>query len=253
MRIFVTGLPGSGKTRLIQAASDLPVTWLEASQPQLPDRVKETDRVWCVVDARALPPTAASEAEQWLVRDLAVADAVVMSFADQADLIRQGQWQAWLKQQGAETCPRYWWLTQAGLTQTGLELARLQGWLKSTPSSAMEAARREWQAWRQSLAEDWQVLDWRLPELTGKTTPKPMLDGLLAGLYAAQCNLGMGLLRVRGEIMTFEYDNRVTLEGHYQGVTPYAAEPGTETDWIRLEGTGLDTDWLKALVNGSVV
>jgi G3E family GTPase len=248
MRVLVTGLPGSGKTRLIQAAPALPVTWLEANQPQLPERIDTSDRIWCVVDARALPPVDGSAAQRWLTQDLAVADAVVMSFADQADLMRQGQWQAWLKQQGVEACPRYWWLTQAGL-----EMERLQTWSNLESARATESARRDWQNWRQSLAEDWQVLEWRLSELTGKTAPKPMLEGLLAGLDAAQSNLGMGLLRVRGEMMTFEYDNRVAVEGHYQGVASFAAEVTTATDWIRLEGIGLDSDWLKALVTGSVV
>ncbi|WP_068585152.1 hypothetical protein [Thiomicrospira sp. WB1] len=246
--IWLNGLPGAGKTRWRQAAVADGLKWIELSQPAVPSTLRPDELIFCVVDARAEPPAPHSLADQWLRADLSVARGVIMSFAEQADLMQQQRWQAWLKTTSADSLPRHWWLSQTPPSSRWL----LQ-WLEAADKAATPEDHSLWQAQRERWQSTWRVEAWSLSSINAQPNAQWTLEGLLAGLDAARHNLCMCLLRVEGEINTVEYDNRVAIEGDYQRVVPYAADSESPESWLRVSGMDLDHAWLAELIRGCVV
>lgn len=244
--VLLTGLPGAGKTRFKQEfaklAPSVPVVELDLANESLsPLDLLESVKVWCLIDVRSKLQNA--EAEQVLKRMLAKASGVILSFVDQADLMAQSYWQAWLNENlGSQvSCPRFRWFS------TGLS----PDW--------------DWQAFGQKQSADAMIES--LAPLSplanyqrlafaydyGQGASLTNLEHLLLGLDASKENLGMQIWRVQGVVKTTEYINPVAIEGTVNRWDTFAGELINESGHLRIEGLNLDPTWLQQIMEASVL
>jgi len=235
--IVVTGLPGSGKTRVIQAAlTQLPrltkeMSLVESSDARLMRKEGSSliiDQVWCVVDVRTffqLPRDA------WLADELKVlleqADGIVFSFVEGASLEIQAQWSRWVRQYAKEL-PIVRWLNQ------------------QFP--------KDWHGFTANRGGE----KFNLPPLPRRHSfsfkvGKLSLKHLLFGLDSSKQNLGMKIIRVKGVVETFEYVNLVAIEGSALRWDTFAAKPKEVAGILVIEGIDLERCWLEELVNASLL
>jgi len=235
--IVVTGLPGSGKTRVIQSAlTQLPrltqeVSLIECSDTRLTEKEGKSlnvDQVWCVVDVRTyfqLPR------DEWLASELKAlveqADGIIFSFVEGASLEIQTQWSRWIKQH-AKTLPIVRWLNQQFPKDWGGFTSKKGGEkLNLPPLLALQS------------------FSFKVGKLS--------LEHLLFGLDSSKQNLGMKIVRVTGVVETFEYVNLVAIEGSALRWDTFAAKPEEVAGTLVIVGVGLERSWLEELVNASLL
>ncbi|MBD3754523.1 MAG: hypothetical protein IE937_02645 [Gammaproteobacteria bacterium] len=225
--ILLTGLPGSGKSRIMQAVREQ--LGKEAMEVPSAENIlrQPCQQVWCVVDARPMfDETQDAAALHHLAELLKWADGVVLNFSESADLSVQTKWSKWIKAQCALPIVR---VTYGRFPEgwCGFETDDKSGRQSQTPlthdQSPLQACRFD--------------------------VSKIYLDHLLMGLDALRRNWGIKIWRVQGVFYTYEYVNRVQLEGTPFGLQPYAAEADVPGGWLLIQGVDLPEARLKELVD----
>ncbi len=246
-RIILVGLPGAGKTRVAKAlekqfdcrliteaqwvAGDKGCLELGFAAPSLKNDGEYS--VWCVIDIRSSIEDGQAWVEALLKQSLSFADGVVLSFAEQADLTQQTRWGNWLKKVADELAREpfktvRWFHQQFPQEFTGFSNGRFSEATHLKNSSFEE----------------------RSYEFEVGTV---MLDHLLMGLDNSRRNLDMKITRVQANLDTFEFDNRITVEGTPYRLDKYAAEEGVQIGKITVSGLGLDPAWLEQIIKASVM
>lgn len=245
IQIVVTGLPGSGKTGVVQSLLeqfDCHVIddealaegrngvfyWNETFPIEAP--TQQVDRqIWCVIDARSTLEKEPGWVNEALIEKLKIADAVVFSFVENSSLQEQSWWNQWLADQvgllNRETIPVVRWFYQQFP----------QGFDGFNVESRKHQTLSRFKALQQYDFEVGSVV----------------LDHLLMGLDNSRRNLGMKIARVEGVLETFEFDNLIALQGTPYRLDTFAAEDSAEPGWLKISGYDLDRAWLKQLVDAS--
>jgi hypothetical protein len=260
--IILTGLPGSGKSRVLESLkrhysceivscdsslqkSVIPgcCEWNDISS--LPEK-KPGQQQWCVIDIRS----ELTEPSEW-VSDLlrlmvSRADGIVYSFAESAALNQQSWWNSWINKQAKEF---------------GFDRPPIVRWFY------------------QQFPEDFGGFDLvdiaEKPVVTGLQpnsfrfeVGQVMLDHLLMGLDNSMRTLGMKITRVRAVVDTFEFDNRIVLEGTPYRLDTYAANQHGQKNLyqlvankivlpeeeklpcgvVEISGVDLQQEWLEQLI-----
>jgi len=261
--LLLTGLPGSGKTRLLQSLRDdettesgetkifeLPdlVEKVFASQKGVqsniakPESLPDTALVMLVLDVRNLPNL---PQDQWLLDSLAkmlpFAQGVLFNFVEAADLDAQSFWQNWLQQtaqaQKVASLPVYRVFYQALPTNFWSSVCAL-----GAETCVLEELIEE----MKPLFSDWQGFEFELTKVS--------LEHLMMGLANYQQSLGMEIGRISAEMETFEYQNRVALEMSPFNWQTFASEERLpilqefQRDRLLIWGRGLDPEWIKSLL-----
>ena len=244
--VLLTGLPGAGKSRFKQAFAKqvplVPVMELGlANEPSFQLSSFEAIKVWCLIDVRSkLEDTAA---EHVLQRMLAQASGVVLSFVDQADLMAQSYWQAWLADNvGSQTdCPRFRWFS------TGLPSD--WDWQSFGHDQPVETVIDSLASFSPMAHYERVTFAYDYAQGANPTN----LEHLLLGLDASRQNLGMEIWRVQGVVKTTEYVNPVAIEGTVNRWDTFAGELDNELGHLRIEGLNLDKAWLQQIMDASVL
>lgn len=244
--ILLTGLPGSGKTRFKKEIEQIaPVASVYESDliTELPLELKalKAFKIWCVIDIRSKLDNV--EAEHILKQMLAQSSAVVLSFADQADLATQSNWQTWLAENmgDQEQLPRFRWFS------TGLPSD--WNWQDFGRVVSVGEAVESLDAF--SPLANYESMDFVYDYVQGA---KPTnLEHLLLGLDASKQNLGMKIWRVQGVVRTTEYVNPVAIEGTVNRWDTFAGELTDNSGWLRIEGLDLDPAWLQQITDASIL
>lgn len=230
--IWLTGLPGSGKKRIRQALREImPNVTLRI----VPDEIESTEAVkrgvmWCVVDARADFETARDAAAlACLAELLGSAQGVVLNFCEAADLTQQSRWVQWLRSH-----------------QPQLPLVRVahgrfpQTWQGFAQTDSAAAMQTQQAGFTPVCLQAMQTHRFEVKRL--------YLQHLLMGLDALKRNWNLPIWRVRGVFETFEYVNRVAIEGTPFGVDTYAADETQAGGWLEISGLELPEPRLRELV-----
>lgn len=244
-RLAITGLPGCGKTRVINSMpSDIVSAWeiveLNAFDPPLQQHIAEQGLVWCVVDVRSI---LVEGRDDWLASHLknlvSQADGIVFSFFERAPLDEQAWWSKWVAchakcdEQGKRT-PIVRWLGQHFPAHFSKK------WAGFTPIKALNNVHQEGH---------------NLPALQTFhfTVGRLSLEHLLFGIDSSKQNLSMKILRVQGVANTLEYANLVAIEGSALRWDTFAAEPSAMAGGLQIQGIGLEQKWLDEIVCASFV
>lgn len=247
--IVITGLPGSGKTRVMAAlhrqfgcerltqeesfSSEFttkltrPGCFETSDLASLP-RFAESHQIWCVIDVRS-PLVAGRDdwVSDYLKSCVAYASGLVFSFLESASLDDQAWWNKWVSQ-NAKDVPLVRWLNQAFPAN----------W-RGFPDRVAPAPLSRDCAFVQSLQSFY------------FTVGRVSLDHLLFGLDSSKQNLGMKIARVTGVLATREYENKIAIEGSATRWDVYAADGAVEAGCLVIQGVGLDETWLDQLVKAS--
>lgn len=220
--IWLTGLPGAGRSLFKNA--------LQANvQMGLPDISKEliqlkadNIRVWTLIDVRS--SLAHSDAETFLKQCLSQSSAVVFTFVESADLDAQMFWQKWLAEQTVKL-PVFRWFSQSFPKDWDWQTLGTV-----TPKSELSESMSRLETKRFSL----DIIN---------------LEHLMFGLDAAKQNLGMDLWRVKGCLQTEEYVNPVALEGTVNRWDTFAADDADGE--LIVQGRNLDESLLNEILSAS--
>lgn len=257
--IALVGLPGAGKSRVLNSTQTHPMfmtrhgqvfelnRFVDASVAGLPAvDWRIPTQIWCVLDVRKPLLAGRDEAvEQALLQLLSQAHGVVLTFLEDADLTQQAWWNHWLKQHVA-ALPVVRWLSHAFPA----------GWLGFELNHSFTHFFTSDSGLSVTTPGAWQRFEFELDRVC--------LDHLLMGLDASKTNLGMAIWRVHGVVNTLEYQNSIAIEGTPTHIRTYAADtpkespdnaPTSEQKIGRLviEGFGLDQAWLTQIVMASAV
>lgn len=233
--VLLLGLPGSGKNSVKQALMarfDLPKEAISVASDWSCKDLSQYEQAWCVIDVRARFPLDASNlAFKQLETMLQNVAGVVFSFSQAAELDRQSAWVQWVKRQ-----------------RPGLPVVRLnqnafpKSWsgFEKVPEFALAQCQ---DSALSNLEHSLETLEFRLDRVS--------LDHLLMGLDNSRENLGVQIWRVQAVLATYEYENLVAIEGTPFGWDTYAADPGQQEGYLRIEGIGLQKAWLDEIVKAS--
>jgi hypothetical protein len=243
-KLYLVGLPGSGKSRLaahllnVCQTQNIPLSIAELAMPEsMPDKLDSQGRVLCLVDVRSPWPDSLNTTElpDYFVKLLSVADAVVLMFLASSDLALQMHWQAQI---------------QTRLTQLGVaKLPILRSFEAELSPSQLE---KLWQLPQKSAAFEtdkfksdqlprWQALDFKVGQVN-----LPHLQMGLEGLRHS----GLGLIwRIVGSFETPEYSHPVNLEFTPFRLDFYPAEHCTHQliCWVSQEAVPVLEPLLKQL------
>lgn len=248
LSIIITGLPGSGKTRVIQslqaslmALSESPkVACIENHDCLATDDLPKAYQIWCVIDVRS---PFVLDRDDWLDIKLQAAvkqaDGIVFSFLENASLEDQSWWNNWAKNH-AQAVPIVRWLNQRFPND----------WTGFGEDLRQNVHRNNKQV----------VLDKTLPQVSSDAlqtfefeVSRVCLDHLLFGLDSSKQNLGMKIVRVQGVVNTLEYENKVAIEGSALRWDMFAAEDEVVSGKIIIQGFDLEKSWLDELFKASLV
>jgi G3E family GTPase len=241
LNLIITGLPGSGKTRVIKSLlnGSNPPACFESQDLSDLQSVALPYQILCVIDVRS---PLLKGVDDWLEirlqQLLSSANGIVFSFLESAGLDDQAWWNRWVAQ-NAGHLPIVRWLNQ-------------------------------------SFPFDWQGFEIKSEEskVAGKDLPKSLIkklaplqtfefsagqicwEHLLFGLDSSKQNLGMKIARVKGIVQTVEYANKVAIEGSALRWELFAADQddllASELGMIQIQGEDLDQAWLDELVKASL-
>ncbi len=236
--LVITGLPGSGKTRVIQSLQNkLPRPgYFESQDLSDLNQVTLPYQLLCVIDVRA---PLVSGRDDWLEARLQQlllsADGIVFSFLESAALDDQAWWNKWVAL-NAGHLPIVRWLNQSFPT----------GW--------------------QGFPVKDDILHSTVENLSKELKPLQMYEfsvgricweHLLFGLDSSKQNLGMKIARVKGIVQTLEYENKVSIEGSATRWELFAANdkdlPVGVLGRLQIQGVDLDLAWLDEIVKASLV
>lgn len=236
--LVITGLPGSGKTRVIQSLQNKLTRpgYFESQDLSDLNQVTLPYQLLCVIDVRAPLVSGRDDwLEERLQQLLLSADGIIFSFLESAALDDQVWWNKWVAL-NAGHLPIVRWLNQ------------------SFPA-----------AWQGFPVKD--GLLHSTVELLSKG-PKPLQvyefsvgricwEHLLFGLDSSKQNLGMKITRVKGLVQTLEYENKVAIEGSATRWELFAADENNLPDGVlgrlQIQGVDLDQAWLDEIVKASLV
>ncbi len=238
VNLVITGLPGSGKTRVIQSLQNKLTRpgYFESQDLSDLNQVTLPYQILCVIDVRA---RLVSGRDNWLEARLQQlllsSDGIIFSFLESAALDDQAWWNRWVAK-NAGHLPIVRWLNQSFP-------AGWQGFPVRGELSAMAT---------ENLSEG--VIPLQTYEFT---VGRICWEHLLFGLDSSKQNLGMRIARVKGIVDSLEYENKVAIEGSATRWELFAAdeEKGQTllTGQIQIQGVDLDSDWLNEIIKASLV
>lgn len=241
----LSGLPGSGLKRFAQSLQVFIPTqvwgWQDL-QAQMHQResLDEQDAIWLwLIDLRQNPDQL--EQTNWLLQPLLagleVADAVVFMFTEQVDLSQQSKWQAFMR----KYCPSL--TTFRSFSQQVPE--NLQQFIKDTNVTGRLKSNTELLELA-AVWQEWQSIHFEFPRVS--------LEMLMMSLANTQQSLAVKIGRIQGSLQTLEYENRVALEVDGLHWQTYASDdPQSPVSLLRIEGIGLDRQWLQNLIDASLI
>lgn len=235
--LVITGLPGSGKTRVIQSLENNLTRPGCFETPDLADLKQVTPpyQILCVIDVRA---PLVSGRDDWLEARLQQllrsSNGIIFSFLESAALDDQAWWNKWVAL-NAGHLPIVRWLNQSFP-------AAWQGFpVKASLLPSMPELSKEL----------------TLLQLYEFSVGRLCWEHLLFGLDSSKQNLGMKIARVRGVVQTLEYENNVAIEGSATRWELFAAdEKSLQTEVLgrlQIQGVDLDRAWLDEIVKASLV
>lgn len=254
-RILITGLPGAGKTRVAtslkeqfacerlsteQWVSDVELRsgycewhdYLNLPSKKL-NQSEASEQVWCVIDVRSTLEEAQAEwIDDILQNLLRKADAIILSFVENASLEQQAWWNRRLNEKfellKINRPPVYRWFYQQFADDfIGFE---------SKSSNQVEPIH---------VDEREEVFHYDVAQI--------MLDHLFMGLDNSKRNLQMKITRVSAVVDTFEFDNLIAIEGTPYRLDKFAADDNQTPGKLVIKGIGLDKNWLDQLVQASTL
>jgi hypothetical protein len=236
--LVITGLPGSGKTRVIQSLHNKLTRpgYFESQDLSDLNQVTLPYQILCVIDVRA---SLISGRDDWLEERLQQlllsADGIIFSFLESASLDDQVWWNKWVALNAGQL-PIVRWLNQ------------------SFPA-----------AWKGFSFQD-DLLQSTVEVLSKELKPLQVYEfsvgricweHLLFGLDSSKQNLEMKIARVKGVVQTLEYENKVAIEGSATGWELFAADENNLADGVlgrlQIQGVDLDQAWLDEIVKASLV
>jgi hypothetical protein len=236
--LVITGLPGSGKTRVIQSLQNNLTRPGYFENQDLSDlnQVILPYQLLCVIDVRAALVSGRDDwLEERLQQLLFSADGIIFSFLESAALDDQAWWSKWVTL-NAGHLPIVRWLNQSfPVDWQGFPVK--DDSVKST-SNALPKNLEPLQVYEFSVGR----ICW---------------EHLLFGLDSSKQNLGMKIARVKGLVQTLEYENKVAIEGSATRLELFAADennlPVGVLGQIQIQGEDLDQAWLDEIVKASLV
>lgn len=231
--IILVGLPGAGKQRFQNALSqafpqiDVERVALEKSADLIKQKMPDTAQIWCLIDIRS--PLQSKAAERYLERLLVSSTAVVLTFVAEAELSMQMHWQQWLKQHELKGLPRKRW--------QGLDVDGAVDWQSLSMPVDLTSLVSFFQ--REAALQSHSMTFGALFE-----SKRFHLEHLLMVLDAARTNLAMDLWRVKGCVLTYDYDHPVAIEMTSNRCDVFAAGSESDRAFLELLGSKFDQAWL---------
>ncbi|MGM0541087.1 MAG: hypothetical protein ACQEQR_01460 [Pseudomonadota bacterium] len=235
--LVMTGLPGSGKTRVIQSLENnlTRPSCFESSDLSNLKQVTSPYQILCVIDVRA---PLISERDDWLAARLQQlllsSNGIIFSFLESAALDDQAWWNKWVAL-NAGHLPIVRWLNQSFP-------AAWQGFPIKEPLLPLTL----------ELSKELKPL-----QVYEFSVGRICWEHLLFGLDSSKQNLGMKIARVKGLVQTLEYENKVVIEGSATRWELFAADennlPVGVLGWLQIQGVDLDRAWLDEIVEASLV
>ncbi len=237
--IVLVGLPGAGKKRFQRVfCQTFPQVAVESvgieqgtdSTRHLPSEAQ----IWCVIDIRSRLLSATAESH--LKTLLAESTAIVLSFVSEAELSMQVYWQDWLKKNDPKQLPRKRW--------QGLELVDKAGWQSLSQPVRLASLK--------AISQHWKPLQSHSMAFGALSTSKRFhLEHLMMVLDAAKNNLAMDLWRVKGCLLTYDYDHPVVIEMTPSRCDVFAADSESDQAFLHLLGADFDQAWLEQAILAS--
>lgn len=230
--ILLVGLPGTGKQRFQRALSQAcPQLTVERFALESSDDCKkgllDTAQVWCLIDIRS--PLQSQTAEHYLEAVLAQSTAVILTFVAEAELSMQMHWQQWLKEHELKGLPRKRW--------QGLTVDEALDWRSLSSPVNLTSLR--------SVCQSEVSLQSHLMTFGALFESKRFhLEHLLMVLDAARTNLAMDLWRVKGCVLTYDYEHPVAIEMTPSRCDVFAADSESDQAFLELLGPQFDQAWL---------
>ncbi len=236
--LVITGLPGSGKTRVIQSLQNnltRPGCFESQDLSDL-NQVTLPYQLLCVIDVRS---PLVSGRDDWLAERLQQlllsADGIIFSFLENSALDDQAWWNKWVAL-NAGHLPIVRWLNQdfpPGWQGFPVQQDLLQSTVEVLPKELKPLQLYEFSVGR---------ICW---------------EHLLFGLDSSKQNLGMKIARVKGVVQTLEYENKVVIEGSATRWELFAADQNNSAvgvlGQLQIQGVDLDKAWLDEIVKASSV
>lgn len=246
--IGVVGLPGSGKSRVVQslveqfrclqldeyAFCEQQKGVFECSLIEKPLSIAGDTQIWCVVDVRSIIDESDAWSASRLMTLLKISNAVVLSFVENSDLDTQAWWQRWLNQRFKDLnlAPMpvlRWFHQQFHFTDNHMQ----------NLSATIQRPDRTLQGFK--------------PEVYQFDVNKVVLDHLLMGLDNSRRNLNMNIVRAQAVLETLEFDCLLELEVSANRIDSYKIAQKTPKSNLTIMGFNLDKQWLEQLVYASKV
>lgn len=258
-QLVITGLPGCGKTRVIQSlpsdylnhSSDdetplsinRPIKIVEVLEVNGLEALLNAERIWCVIDVRSIFLAGRDDWLEARLKNLVKqANGIVFSFLESSSLDEQAWWSRWVNQH-AKGLPIVRWLNQRFPSGFSDQWAGF----KMNPKAELTLLKKGCSGVERFSAT-------ALPNLQSFhfSVKRISLEHLLFGLDSSKQNLGMKIVRVQGVVQTIEYANLVAIEGSALRWDTFAATSDTEAGSLTIQGIGLEKSWLEELVNASL-
>ncbi len=235
--LVITGLPGSGKTRVIESLRNQLTRpgYFESQDLSDLNQVSMPYQTLCVIDVRT---PLISGSDDWLAERLQqlllAADGIIFSFLEAASLDDQAWWNKWAAL-NAGHLPIVRWLNQS--FPVGWLGFPIENVLMQSAQDDLSKSVKPLQAYEFSVDR----ICW---------------EHLLFGLDSSKQNLGMKISRVTGVVQTIEYENKVTIEGSATRWELFAADEKelatALTDKVQIQGLDLDQAWLDEIIKASL-
>lgn len=236
--LVITGLPGSGKTRVIQSLQNrLPRPgYFESQDLSDLNQVALPYQILCVIDVRA---PLVSGRDDWLEARLQQlllsAEGIIFSFLESAALDDQAWWNRWVAL-NASHLPIVRWLNQSFPA----------GWQGFPAKGDVLRGAAEYVSMAVSPLQTFEF-----------TVNRICWEHLLFGLDSSKQNLGMKIARVKGIVQTLEYENKVAIEGSATRWELFAEDedslPIDVLGRLQIQGVDLDPVWLDEIIKASLV
>lgn len=236
--LVITGLPGSGKTRVIQSLQNKLTRpgYFESQDLSNLNQVTLPYQLLCVIDVRA---PLVSGRDDWLESRLQQlllsSEGIIFSFLESAALDDQAWWNRWVAK-NAGHLPIVRWLNQS--FPTGWQGFPIKDVALKMTTERLSAGVTPLQTYEFSVGR----ICW---------------EHLLFGLDSSKQNLGMKIARVKGLVQTIEYENKVAIEGSATRWELFAADekkiPVGILGSLQIQGVDLDRNWLDEIVKASLV
>ena len=236
--LVITGLPGSGKTRVIQSLQNQLTRpgYFESQDLSDLKQVTLPYQILCVIDVRA---PLVSGRDDWLEARLQQlllsAEGIIFSFLESSALDDQAWWNRWVAL-NAGHLPIVRWLNQS--FPAGWQCFPAKDDALKVVTESVSTAVSPLQTFEFTVGR----ICW---------------EHLLFGLDSSKQNLGMKIARVKGIVQTLEYENKVAIEGSATRWELFAVDqedlPVDVLGRLQIQGVNLDPAWLDEIIKASLV